>query len=113
MAGGFDRCHLETDFSKGHLSEILRGKNSPSVDTPIRLAKVFDCEVNDFFIFLERSARDRVLVFVCAAAACGSRPNIGGWDQTSGADFNRGSRGEDRNPLRLSENLSVRVRIAH
>ena len=113
MAGGFDRCHLETDFSKGHLSEILRGKNSPSVDTPIRLAKVFDCEVNDLFIFLERSARDRVLVFVCAAAACGSRPNIGGWDQTSGADFNRGSRGEDRNPLRLSENLSVRVRIAH
>ena len=26
-----DRFYLETDFSKGHLSEILRGKGSPTV----------------------------------------------------------------------------------
>jgi len=34
-----DRFYLETDFSKGHLSEILRGKGSPSVTTLAKLAK--------------------------------------------------------------------------
>src|SRR5437660_11181889 len=33
-----DRFYLETDFSKGHLSEILRGKGSPSVSTLVKLA---------------------------------------------------------------------------
>jgi hypothetical protein len=28
-----DRFYLETDFSKGHLSNILRGKGSPTVAT--------------------------------------------------------------------------------
>jgi transcriptional regulator with XRE-family HTH domain len=54
-----DQFYLETDFSKGHLSEILRGKGSPSVDTLIKLAKSLDLEVSDFFVFPERSDRDR------------------------------------------------------
>jgi hypothetical protein len=31
--GSLDRFYLETDFSKGHLSQILRGKRSPSLAT--------------------------------------------------------------------------------
>lgn len=56
-----DRFYLETDFSKGHLSDILRGKNSPSVDTLIKLAKALDVEVREFFIFPEKSERDRAI----------------------------------------------------
>jgi transcriptional regulator with XRE-family HTH domain len=56
-----DRFYLETDFSKGHLSEILRGKGSPSVSTLIKLAEALDVEVCDFFIFPERSERDRAI----------------------------------------------------
>jgi transcriptional regulator with XRE-family HTH domain len=54
-----DRFYLETDFSKGHLSEILRGKSSPTVDTLIKLAKALELEVCDFFIFPETSDRNR------------------------------------------------------
>jgi transcriptional regulator with XRE-family HTH domain len=46
-----DRFYLETDFSKGHLSEILRGKGSPSVNTLIKLADALDVEACDFFVF--------------------------------------------------------------
>lgn len=47
--GSLDRFYLETDFSKGHLSQILRGKRSPSVTTICKLAKVLDVKVADFF----------------------------------------------------------------
>ena len=63
-----DQFYLETDFSKGHLSEILRGKGSPSVDTLIKLAKSLDVEVSDFFVFPERSDRDRVIELLRSAS---------------------------------------------
>lgn len=58
-----DRFYLETGLSKGHLSEILRGRGSrgkvsTSVATLARLAKLLDDEVRDFFVFPERGARD-------------------------------------------------------
>ena len=62
-----DRFYLETDFSKGHLSDILRGKNSPSVDTLIRLAKALDVELREFFIFPEKSDRDRAIELLSSA----------------------------------------------
>ena len=62
-----DRLYLETDFSKGHISEILRGKGSPSVKTLIRLAKVLDVEVCDFFVFPERGERDRAIELLRSA----------------------------------------------
>ena len=62
-----DRFYLETDFSKGHLSEILRGKGSPSVTTLVKLAKALDVAVLDFFVFPDRSSRDRAVELVRAA----------------------------------------------
>jgi transcriptional regulator with XRE-family HTH domain len=62
-----DRFYLETDFSKGHLSEILRGKGSPSLNTLIKLAKALDVEVCDFFIFPEKSQRDRAIELLRSA----------------------------------------------
>ncbi len=47
--GSLDRFYLETEFSKGHLSQIIRGKRSPSLATMIKLAKVLDVRVADFF----------------------------------------------------------------
>jgi transcriptional regulator with XRE-family HTH domain len=47
--GSLDRFYLETDFSKGHLSQILRGQRSPSLSTMARLAKILDVDVADFF----------------------------------------------------------------
>jgi len=47
--GSLDRFYLETDFSKGHLSQILNGKRSPSLTTIVRLGKILDIEVVDFF----------------------------------------------------------------
>lgn len=47
--GSLDRFYLETDFSKGHLSQILRGHRSPSLRTIARLAKLLDVEVVEFF----------------------------------------------------------------
>jgi hypothetical protein len=41
--------YLETEFSEGHLSQIIRGKRSPSLATMIKLAKVLDVRVADFF----------------------------------------------------------------
>jgi transcriptional regulator with XRE-family HTH domain len=63
-----DRFYLETDFSKGHLSEILRGKGSPSLSTLIRLADALDLEVFEFFIFPERGARDRLMEHLGSAS---------------------------------------------
>jgi transcriptional regulator with XRE-family HTH domain len=59
-----DRFYLETDFSKGHLSEILRGVSSPSVATLIKLAQALEVEVKDFFLFPEESARHRALTLL-------------------------------------------------
>jgi transcriptional regulator with XRE-family HTH domain len=47
--GSFDRFYLETDFSKGHLSHILRGERSPSLATMTKLAKVLNVRVAEFF----------------------------------------------------------------
>jgi len=47
--GSLDRFYLETDFSKGHLSQILRGKRSPSLATIVKLARALDVQVLDFF----------------------------------------------------------------
>ena len=63
-----DRFYLETDFSKGHLSEILRGKGSPSVATLIKLAKALEVEVCDFFIFPERGERDQAIELLKVAS---------------------------------------------
>jgi len=62
-----DRFYLETDFSKGHLSEILRGKGSPTVGTLTKLAKALDVEVRDLFVFPERGLRDRALDLIALA----------------------------------------------
>jgi transcriptional regulator with XRE-family HTH domain len=47
--GSLDRFYLETDFSKGHLSQILRGKRSPSLATIVKLARALDVEVVELF----------------------------------------------------------------
>jgi transcriptional regulator with XRE-family HTH domain len=47
--GSLDRFYLETDFSKGHLSQILRGKRSPSLATIVKLARALNVQVSDFF----------------------------------------------------------------
>ncbi len=47
--GSLDRFHLETDFSKGHLSQILRGRRSPSLATMVKLARALEVSVADFF----------------------------------------------------------------
>jgi len=48
--GSLDRFYLETGFSKGHLSQILRGQRSPSVATLVKLAKALEVDVADFFV---------------------------------------------------------------
>jgi transcriptional regulator with XRE-family HTH domain len=53
-----DRFYLETGISKGHVSEILRGKGSPSISTLQKIAVALDLEITDLFIFPERGARD-------------------------------------------------------
>lgn len=62
-----DRFYLETDFSKGHLSNILRGNGSPTVTTLAKLAKALDIEVNELFVFPERGPRDRAIDLVHGA----------------------------------------------
>ena len=54
-----DRFYLETGFSKGHLSEILRGKGSPTVATLVKIAAALDVDVRDLFVFPDRSLRDK------------------------------------------------------
>ena len=48
--GSLDRFYLETDFSKGHLSQIIRGRRSPSLATIVRLARLLDVEVVELFM---------------------------------------------------------------
>jgi transcriptional regulator with XRE-family HTH domain len=59
-----DRFYLETDFSKGHMSEILRGVSSPSVATLIKLAQALEVEVKDFFLFPEENRRHQALALL-------------------------------------------------
>ena len=47
--GSLDRFYLETNFSKGHLSQILRRQRSPSLATIVKLARALDVEVSSFF----------------------------------------------------------------
>jgi len=54
--GSLDRFYLETDFSKGHLSQILRGKRSPSLATIAKLARALDVHVADFFMRADKRA---------------------------------------------------------
>ncbi len=49
--GSLDRFYLETEFSKGHLSQIIRGTRSPSLSTMAKLAKALDVRIGDFFRF--------------------------------------------------------------
>jgi transcriptional regulator with XRE-family HTH domain len=56
-----DRFYLETGFSKGHASEILRGKGRPSLNTIVKLAKALEVDVCELFVFPDRSERDALL----------------------------------------------------
>ena len=55
--GSLDRFYLETSFSKGHLSQILRGQRSPSLTTIVKLAEALEVDVGDFFVPAERRAK--------------------------------------------------------
>jgi transcriptional regulator with XRE-family HTH domain len=57
--GSLDRFYLETDFSKGHLSLILRGVNSPSLTTIVKLAKALEVDVADFFLPAEGTGKPK------------------------------------------------------
>jgi transcriptional regulator with XRE-family HTH domain len=54
-----DRFYLETGFSKGHISDILRGKGSPTIPTLEKIAGALELEVRDLFIFPDRNLKDR------------------------------------------------------
>ena len=56
-----DRFYLEHEFSKGHLSHILRGRQSPSIVTLHKLARMLDVELVDFFIFPEKDKRHQIM----------------------------------------------------
>lgn len=47
--GSLDRFYLETGFSKGHLSQIIRGDRSPSLATVERLAKALEVDPMELF----------------------------------------------------------------
>jgi transcriptional regulator with XRE-family HTH domain len=47
--GSLDRFYLEHEFSKGHLSQILRGVTDPKLSTIVKLAKALEIDVVDFF----------------------------------------------------------------
>ena len=55
--GSLDRFYLESGFSKGHLSQIVRGHRSPSLATIVKLAKALDVDVVDFFVTGEQRGR--------------------------------------------------------
>src|SRR5881397_1761775 len=60
MAGfevSIEGFYLETGFSKGHLSQILRGNRSPSLATIVRLAKALDVDVAEFFVSAPQRAK--------------------------------------------------------
>lgn len=59
-----DRFYLEHAFSKGHLSHILHGRQSPSVVTLHRLAGMLGVELVDFFIFPEKDTRHQIMTLL-------------------------------------------------
>ena len=63
-----DRFYLETAFSKGHLSDILRGKGSPSVTTLAKLSAHLGVTVRDLFIDPDGGPRDRALSLLARAS---------------------------------------------
>ncbi len=64
-----DRFYLESGISKGHVSEILRGKGSPSISTLLKIAKALDVELREFFIFPERDPRDQATELLQTASS--------------------------------------------
>ena len=59
-----DRFYLEHDFSKGHLSHILRGTRNPSTLTLHKLADMLGVELVDFFIFPEQDKRHQIMALL-------------------------------------------------
>ena len=59
-----DRFYLEHEFSKGHLSHILRGRQSPSIVTLHRLADMLGVELVDFFIFPGKDKRHQIMALL-------------------------------------------------
>lgn len=47
--GSLDRFYLETGFSKGHVSQIIRGDRSPSLATVERLAAALEVDPIELF----------------------------------------------------------------
>ncbi len=45
--GSIDRMYLETDVSKGHIADLIRGKYSPTLTTVDRFAKALDVDPLD------------------------------------------------------------------
>ena len=62
-----DRFYLETDFSKGHLSNILRGKGSPTLATVTKIARALEVDAKQLFLQPDKSSRDRVIELVLEA----------------------------------------------
>ena len=59
-----DRFYLEHEFSKGHLSHILRGTRNPSTLTLHKLADMLDVELVDFFIFPGKDKRHQIMALL-------------------------------------------------
>ena len=59
-----DRFYLEHEFSKGHLSHILRGTRNPSILTLHKLADILGVELVDFFIFPEKDTRHQIMALL-------------------------------------------------
>lgn len=59
-----DRFYLEHDFSKGHLSHILRGRRNPSTLTLYRLAGMLGVELVDFFVFPQKDKRHQIMALL-------------------------------------------------
>ena len=59
-----DRFYLENEFSKGHLSHILRGSRNPSTLTLKKLADMLKVEMVDFFIFPRKDKRHQAMALL-------------------------------------------------
>ena len=62
-----DRFYLETGLSKGHVSEVLRGKGSPTLATVAKITKALEVDVGELFLQPEKSSRDRAIELVLTA----------------------------------------------
>ena len=59
-----DRFYLEHEFSKRHLSHILRGTRNPSTLTLHKLAAMLGVELVDFFIFPGKDKRHQIMALL-------------------------------------------------